>query len=41
MLRRTYATALYSATKDLLLVQRALDHSFVGTTQKYASLAEK
>ena len=32
MLRRPFATRLYGQTKDLLLVQRALDHRFVGTT---------
>ena len=36
MLRRTFATRLYGETKDLLLVQRALDHRFVGTTMRYA-----
>jgi site-specific recombinase XerD len=39
MLRRTFATRLYEHTKDLLVVQRALDHRFVGTTQRYAARA--
>ncbi len=39
-LRRTFATRLYVETKDLLRVQRALDHQFVGTTQRYAQTAD-
>ena len=39
VLRRTYATRLYGKTKDLLLVQRALDHRSILTTQRYAALA--
>ncbi len=38
VLRRTFATRMYQETKDLLLVQRALDHRFVGTTQRYANV---
>jgi integrase/recombinase XerC len=38
MLRRTFATKLYERTRDLLVVQRALDHRFVGTTQRYAEV---
>jgi hypothetical protein len=30
----------YEGTKNLLLVQRALDRRFVGTTQGYARLPE-
>ena len=40
MLRRTFATRLYERSKDLLLVQRALDHRFVGTTQRYARTSD-
>ncbi|HKS16405.1 MAG TPA: tyrosine-type recombinase/integrase [Planctomycetota bacterium] len=37
-LRRTHVTRPYAETKDLLLVQRVLDHRFVSTTQWYASI---
>lgn len=40
MLRRTFATRLYEGTKDLLAVQRALDHRFVGTTQRYTQVPD-
>lgn len=36
ILRRTFATRLYGQTKDLLRVQRALDHRLSGTTMRYA-----
>ncbi len=35
-LRHTYATQVYAATKDLLLVQRSLGHANPRTTAKYA-----
>ena len=38
MLRRTYATRLYGRTKDLLRVQRALDHRSVVTTMRYVAV---
>lgn len=38
-LRATFATALYEATKDIVLVQRALGHSNVKTTQVYIGTA--
>lgn len=39
-LRRTFATRLYEDTRDLLLVQRALDPRFVGTTEAYTRVEE-
>lgn len=38
-LRHTFASALHSATGDLLLVRDALGHASVRTTQRYAHLA--
>ena len=40
-LRHTYATQVYDATKDLLLVQRSLGHSNPRTTAKYAHIVEE
>ncbi|MBI4564980.1 MAG: tyrosine-type recombinase/integrase [Planctomycetes bacterium] len=40
VLRRTFATRLYARTKDILLVKRAMDHRWVGTTQRYAAVGE-
>ena len=37
MCRRTYARRLYGRTKDILHVQRALDHRSVVTTMRYAA----
>jgi integrase/recombinase XerC len=39
-LRHTFATLLYSATGDLLLVSRALGHRDIRTTQRYAHVEE-
>ena len=40
-LRHTFATHLYDRTRDLLLVQRALGHRHVATTQVYAQLSDR
>lgn len=40
-LRHTFATHLYAATSDLLLVKRALDHSSISTTEIYTHLANE
>lgn len=39
-LRHTFATRLYSRTGDLLLVQRALGHRQVATTEIYTHLVD-
>ncbi|MBM4443259.1 MAG: tyrosine-type recombinase/integrase [Candidatus Rokubacteria bacterium] len=39
-LRHTFATLLYRATRDLLLVSRALGHRDVRTTQRYAHIED-
>lgn len=39
-LRHSFATALYARTKDLLLVQRAMDHRSVASTLVYARVAD-
>jgi len=39
-LRHTFATALYARTKDILLVQRAMDHRSVASTLVYARVAD-
>lgn len=40
MLRHTFATELYARTKDILLVQRALGHADIGTTEIYTHVAD-
>lgn len=40
-LRHSFATALYAKTKDLLLVQRAMDHRSVASTLVYARVADE
>jgi len=40
-LRHTFATLLYRATRDLLLVSRALGHRDVRTTQRYAHIEDR
>lgn len=40
-LRHTFATQLYSRTGDLRLVQRALGHRHIGTTEIYARVEDK
>ena len=40
MLRHTYATELYRATKDIRLVQKALGHANLGTTMIYTHIVD-
>lgn len=40
MLRHTFATDLYSRTRDILLVQRALGHARIGTTEIYTHVSD-
>ncbi|MBI2528831.1 MAG: tyrosine-type recombinase/integrase [Candidatus Rokubacteria bacterium] len=40
-LRHTFGTLLYRATKDLVLVSRALGHRDVRSTQRYAHLDDR
>ena len=40
-LRHTFATLLYRATRDLVLVSRALGHRDVKNTQRYAHLDDR
>lgn len=40
-LRHTFATLLYHATRDLLLVSRALGHRDIRTTQRYAHVEDR
>jgi len=40
-LRHTFATRLYSKTGDLRLVQRALGHRHIATTEIYARVEDK
>ena len=39
-LRHTFATTLYSETTNIRLVQKALGHSYVSTTQIYCHLVD-
>ena len=39
-LRHTFATRLYSETNNILLVQKALGHAYVSTTQIYCHLVD-
>jgi len=40
MLRHTFATELYTRTKNIRLVQRALGHAHIGTTEIYTYVAD-
>jgi len=40
-LRHSFATHLYQRSRDLLAVQRALDHRHVSTTQVYAQVSDE
>jgi integrase/recombinase XerC len=40
-LRHTFATRLYEKTGDLYLVQRALGHRHITTTEIYARMGEE
>ncbi len=40
-LRHSFATHLYERSRDLLAVQRALDHRHVSTTQVYAQVSDE
>ena len=39
-LRRTKASALYRATRDLELVRKALGHAYLSSTQHYLSVGQ-
>ena len=39
-LRHSFATNLYAETKNLLLVQKALGHAYVSTTQIYCHIID-
>ena len=40
-LRHSFATRLFSKTRNILLVQRALDHRHISTTEIYAHLNDQ
>jgi len=40
LLRHTFATELYNETRELLIVQRALGHASIGTTEIYTHIGD-